>query len=107
MAERSRLPVEHEAYQQQCWIRDENGSWQYSGFRCPAGNTDCPLKIADGLDEDEAIKKIRGLFELDHNDGSRFSKVHSTLCEQVTMRCKQCHTQRHANDPSASRLKWK
>jgi len=89
------------AYQNQCF--DPSGA--YTGFRCPAGNEDCPIKRGDGMEISDALNTIGGFIELDHHDSCRFSRTGTTYAEQVTVCCRACHTARHASDPSASRLK--
>lgn len=96
----SNLPTRLAAYQNACFDGEE-----YIGFQCPTNCGTCPLKRGDGLEIIDGFKKINGLMELDHSDGSRFSKTRTTYANQVTPMCSICHTDRHAGDPSASRLK--
>ena len=63
------------------------------------------MKKYDGLEILEAVRAAAKLLELDYLDEGRFSKYGTTYPDQVVVRCSQCHTQRHANEVAASRLK--
>lgn len=101
MSRENRLPTKLEAFQNQCF--DDKGG--YTGFQCPSGRPNCVIRVkTQGLDMDEAVRRHGGLMEMDHRDGrQRFSQSHTTLPEQVTIRCEACHTKRHGND-SCTRL---
>ena len=104
MANRDRLPTKIDALQNQCWLF-VNGEWVYTGFRCPDDNSSCDLKSKIDSYDDPTKAVADVYFELDHIDGKRMCETGTTYPEQVVVRCSACHTQRHRNDGSASRLK--
>lgn len=106
MSKKRELPKEYAVFQEQRWMVGDDGKYFYTGFRCPNDCSNCPLRKADHLDDDVALAELRGLYELHHIDGARFSKTGTCYPWQLIMLCIDCHALAHWDDPSASRKKW-
>lgn len=96
------LPVRYRILDRMRWQKKGDQD-EYTGFRCPLLCQCCPLKKADNLDTDEAIKLLEGVAEI-HHLGEGFSKTRQTTEDNAVLLCADCHTLLHLNDPSSCRF---